>query len=293
MGGKISDFIVKHGVEILGWSLMAAGGAMFMIAGEGVYSDIDLLFGDEVVDVQEVDICSKHYFLGDYAKELLDPRENQLEMPKDGVINIGVEDSVSNEYYWQIAKACGFLNDVFEVINPNIKLDIKRGASDQDEVKVSKEKEESEVDAIMTIFQYIDKETPARIAGQAQYKIYPKADRQTTEHNKVACIHELLHVLGLNDHNEKHYQADGDREEGCKNKTIMNYADLDALSHFDKYGFYESDYVALVNIYGAQSDEEAISFGYESYEHYMQVVNENIENFCIMSAFDKNNYEME
>lgn len=292
MGGKVSNFIEKHWRDILGWSLMAAGAAMFMIAGEGLSSDIDLIFGDPVVDVEEVDVCPDQYFLGKYSELPIEPSANRLNISEDGIINIGVEDSVSNEYYWQIAKACGFLNDVFKVINPNIKFDIKRGVTEQDEVRVSKEKEESDSGAIMTVFQYIDKETPARLAGQAEYKIYPKADTQTTNHNKVACIHELMHVLGLNDHNDKHYQADGEREEGCENKTIMNYADVASLGHFDKYGFYETDYVSLVNIYGAKNSEEAVALGYESYEQYMQVVNDNIEKFCIMSAFDKNDYEM-
>lgn len=293
MGGKLKDVAKKHGLDILGWGMIVA--AVGMLA-YGQFSDyvgatLNLLTGEEVVKVEEMDICSQHYLLGSYSNEQTDVRVNRVPISEDGVLNLGVDESVTSDYYGYIQKACDYLNSVFEVINPKIKLAVKKGSDSSDEVYVYKA-DKNEKNYNMAVYSYFDYSSPARCENQMELRIYPKADRQNSSYNKVATVHEIMHILGLNDHNKSHYEGIF-KQAGCGNMTIMNYGNLSAIGALKKYGICQTDYYALYDIYGAKTDEEAVEFGYKSLEHYIKEVEDCVEKFCVMGLQSETEYEKE
>ena len=120
---KVTNFWKKHWQDITAGALLLVSGVMFYLGSEPIYACFDLIKGEEVVGVQNFKNCPGHFLLSDYSNEQTDPSVNRVNVSEDGVINLGIEDDVEDRYVNYLNKAVNYYNDVFKVINPNIKLE--------------------------------------------------------------------------------------------------------------------------------------------------------------------------
>ena len=237
-----------------------------------------------VIDVQNVQVDRDLYSLG---KIVCDNyiEKSKIIVSEDGEISIGISEEVGPKYRKSFERVCNYLNELFAVINPNYSIRIVDEVSSSNEANIY-HKDLNAGDGVLmetsTTFQnFVDGN--GNVVDSVRYDatsgifIQDYCDRyESTNPLKLdfAFLHEMGHVLGLNDFNDKVNTR-------C---SIMNYTNFDQAARNAKaLGFFQGDLAAFYWLFGAKNEEEfaCINSQFASFDDYLNAVNSLGETHCI------------
>ena len=248
---------------------------------------------DQIYDVESFETCDDFYLIskalpGDYVDN------NQMYF-ENSTISVSINENVKSRNVSASLEAVKFYQNLFSVINPNIKIELKNEYDENSDVRIFEKDEDLNGKTLMVTQYYYAIDTDEngskirRMPNQKTNKdiiFWELCDSISISHLEKTVLHEFLHVFGINDHefenSEKHI--------GNDDVTIMNYSNLESLASIspDQNKITPSDYLALVKLYSPFANHENSGINNEIMEtenwHNEQEYNDYIESrmadFC-------------
>lgn len=232
-------------------------------------------------------------------------RANQIPL-KDNTIKIAMAKDLPKEYVEAATDASKLFEKLFEIINPNIKIELGFFEENDSNIYVRK-LNENDIGVVMRAHMY---STGSRdLNGNLDMKrgdsctkisIYNLADRTTKKSNTFSLVHEYAHaIFGFNDYNNDYTFTQYGFKDSTHPRTIMNYADLASFeSVSDSPKFTILDVAMAVKEFGLFSNNPIEGENpYNSEEEYLNYVNSRLNEICYTDeqnqlAFNTTYYKM-
>lgn len=247
---------------------------------------------DQVYDVEKFENCNDFFMIpklsfGDYVDN------NQMYFT-NSEINVSIDEKLSFREKMAGIKAVQFYQELFNVINPNAKINFVQADSKEIDVSVIYGGLNTSDNAVMTTKHQILEYPPDKNGNvltclpnertNKRIVVWSRAKASTKSFVEKAMMHEFLHVFGIKDHN-----GDGEHigDDPC---TIMNYNDIQALSKIspNENKLTPSDYFALVQLYSPFANHEHSGIQnaitetefYHNEQEYNEYINSKMADFC-------------